>query len=125
MLFIHCYDIAFSGEPGQFVLALHDNQWLRGEVCAANAAKAVVGCMDIGNIALLDHKDVIPLPRQFSHLPMLACKINLSGCKDTDDVDMNARAVALLQVIGDFYHMDDLLLALLKIFQVCLFPGER
>jgi len=53
----------------------------------------------LGNISAVPHSQLIPLPKQFSELPAISVKCQLSGVRDSDDGRSKQMAIHQIQVI--------------------------
>ena len=86
---------------GEFVLAPFEGGWYRGVVDACNENGAVVAFIDYGNLAVVIHQQLIPLPQQFCDLPAWSVCCRLHGVTLTENEQFNQLAAEQIQVLVD------------------------
>ena len=89
-------------QGGDFVICCYDGAGSRAEAYQANEQQVAVGFIDYGNVHAAYHKDVLPLPREFSTLPTIAAKIHLEGVTDFAEETQKNQAAAMLKVISKY-----------------------
>ena len=83
------------------MLAPYEGGWYRGIVDACNENGAVVAFIDYGNLAVVIHQQLIPLPQQFCDLPAWSVCCRLHGVTPTENEQFNQLAAEQIQVLVD------------------------
>ena len=80
------------------MLAPFEGGWYRGIVDACNENGAVVAFIDYGNLAVVIHQQLIPLPQQFCDLPAWSVCCRLHAVTPSENEQFNQLAAEQIQV---------------------------